>query len=78
MKDYYQKNPERKKAYMKAYLKSSEGRKKRREYAQGYYKRPDVKDKERKKKMNEWYRNYHREYYHRNKERINARRRKEV
>ena len=76
MKEYYQKNPEKKKAYMKAYSKTPEGKEKRREYARGYYKTPGVKekDKERKRKLKEWYRKYHLEYYHRNKERINAKR----
>lgn len=76
MKEYYQKNPEKKKAYMKAYLKSPAGRKKRRKYARKYYKGPGIKekDRERKKKLKEWYRKYHLEYYHKNKERINAQR----
>ena len=80
MKEYYQKNPEKKKAYMKAYLKTPEGRKKRQEYAGEYYKRSGIKekDKERKQKLKEWYRKYHLEYYHKNKERINAKRRKNV
>lgn len=80
VKEYYQKNRDKKKAYMKAYSKTPEGRKKRKEYAREYHKRPGIKekDKERKKKLKEWYRNNHLEYYHRNKERINARRRKVV
>ncbi len=78
VKEYYQKNREKKKTYMKAYAKTPEGRKKRQEYAREYYKRAGIKekDKERKRKMKEWYRKYHLEYYHANKERINAKRRK--
>jgi len=78
VKENYWKDPEKKKAYLREYLSRPEIREKMRRYNKEYAQRPEVKerDRERKKKHRAYYRKYHLEYYHRHKERINAKRKK--